>query len=54
MIRKMISIHLDGETDDDILEAFNEVARLINDGCVAGFDSNESSGFTFNMMESKS
>lgn len=47
MIARKITIHLRGNTDADVEDAFEEAVTRLKDGCINGSDRNESSGFYF-------
>lgn len=50
-VRKTITIELNGLDDDEIEFALEEATRKIKEGYTSGFDQNESSSYSFLVVD---
>jgi hypothetical protein len=49
---KTLTITITGETEDDLCFSIDEVRRLVDEGYLSGFNSNETASYNFDIKES--
>lgn len=54
MISRTITINLSGQTEADVEDAFEEAVERLKGGFTSGHDSNETSSFSFENVDSTS
>lgn len=48
--RNLLKVEISGDSEQDLLEALDEVKKMVDEGYLSGFGSNQTGGFEFDLI----